>query len=81
MLKTFKKEQISCRGGFCEEMKAFGVEKMHQIQTDIDKIQKKNQILKTLSSFCVLLEKLGALEFPRRSTRKQIGCQEGFFGK
>ena len=37
MLKTFKKEQISCRGCFFEEIKAIGVEKMHQILTEIDK--------------------------------------------
>ena len=28
MLKTFQKEQISCRGRFFEEIKAIGVEKM-----------------------------------------------------
>ena len=32
MLKTFKKEQISCRGGFFEEIKAIGVEKTHVVQ-------------------------------------------------
>ena len=39
--KTFKKEQISCRGGFFKRIKAIGVEKMHQIQTEIYKITKK----------------------------------------
>ena len=43
MLTTFKKEQISSRGGFFEEIKAIGVEKMHQIQIEIDKNTKKNQ--------------------------------------
>ena len=38
MLKTFKKEPISCRGGFFEEVKAISVEKMNQIRTEIDKI-------------------------------------------
>ena len=42
MFKTFKKEQISCRGGFFEEIKAIGVEKMHQIQTEIDKKKTKS---------------------------------------
>ena len=62
MLKTFKNEKISCRGGFFEEIKAIGVEKMHQIQTEIDKIQKKNKFLKILCSLCVIFEKLGGLE-------------------
>ena len=43
MLKTFKNEKISCRGGVFEEIKAIGVEKMQQIQTEIDKNTKKNQ--------------------------------------
>ena len=59
MLRTFKKEQISSRGGFFEEIKAIGVEKVHQIQTEIDK---KIKFLKILCSFCVLFEKLGGIE-------------------
>ena len=43
MLKTFKKEQISSRGSFIEEIKAIDVEKMHQIQTEIDKNTKRNK--------------------------------------
>ena len=46
MLKTFKKEQISCHGGLFEEIKAIGVEKMHQIQSEIDKNTKKIKFLK-----------------------------------
>ena len=43
MLKTFQKEQNNCPGGFFEEIKAIGVEKMHQnIQTEIDKNTKKS---------------------------------------
>ena len=61
MLKTFKKEQISCRGGF-KEIKASDVEKMHQNQTEIDKNTKKNQFLKILCSFCVLFGKPVGLE-------------------
>ena len=56
MLITFRKEQISCRGGFFEEIKAIGVEKMHQIQT---KNTKKINFSKILCSFCVILESLG----------------------
>ena len=37
MLKTFKHEQIICRGGLFEEIKAIGVDNMHHIQTEIDK--------------------------------------------
>ena len=51
MLKTFKKEQISCCGGFFEEIKAIGVEKRHQIQTEIDKNTKKNQIFENFMVF------------------------------
>ena len=42
MLTAIKKEQISCRGCLFEEMKAIGVEKMHQVQTEIEK-KEKNQ--------------------------------------
>ena len=38
MSKTLKKEQISCHGGFFEDIKAICVEKMHQSWTEIDKI-------------------------------------------
>ena len=41
MLKTFSKEPIRCRGCFFEEIKAIGVEKMHQILTEIDKNTQK----------------------------------------
>ena len=78
MLKTFKKEQISCRGGFFQEIKAIGVGKKHQIQTEIDKNTKKNQILKTLCSLCVILENLGDLEFQRRSTRNKVVARKAF---
>ena len=36
LFKTFKKEHNSCCGGFFEEIKAIGAEKMHQILTEID---------------------------------------------
>ena len=51
-LKTFKKEQSSCRGGFFEEIKAIGVEKMHQIQTKIDKIPKKSNFENFMQFLC-----------------------------
>ena len=38
MLKTFSKEQFRSRVCFFEEIKAIGVEKMHQVWTKIDKI-------------------------------------------
>ena len=41
ILKTIKKQQMGCRGGFFEEIKVIGVEKLHQIQTEIDKNTKK----------------------------------------
>ena len=77
MLKTFKKEQIRCRGCFFEEIKAIGVEKMHQILTETDK-NKKIQILKILCSFCVILENRGGLEFQRRSSRNKLVVRKAF---
>ena len=71
MLKTISKEQIRCRGCFFEGIKAFGVEKIHQILTELDKNTKKIQGLKTLCSFCVILESLCGLEFKRHSTRNK----------
>ena len=62
MLKTFSKEQISCRGYFFVEIIAIGVEKMHQIETEIDKNTNKIKLLKILCSFCVLFERLRGLE-------------------
>ena len=67
MLKTFSKEQMRCRGCFFQEIKAIGVEKMHQI-------------LKILCSFCVILQSLGDLEFQRRSTRNKLVVRKAFLG-
>ena len=78
MLKRFSKEQICCHGCFFDEMKTFGVEKMHQILTEIDK-NTKIQILKILCSFCVILENLRGLEFQRRSTRNKLVVRKAFF--
>ena len=78
VLKTFSKEQICCRGCFFEEIKAICVEKMHQIFNEIDKNTKKIQILKTLCSFCVILESLGGLELQRRSTRNKLVVKKAF---
>ena len=60
MLKTFKKEQVSCRGGFFEEIKAIGVEKMHQIQTEINKNTKKNEFWKFYAVFVYFSKNLVA---------------------
>ena len=80
MLKTFKKEQIGrCGCFFASEIKAIGVEILYQILTEIDK-NKKKQILKTLSSFCVILERLGGLEHQRRSTRNKLDVRKAFLG-
>ena len=51
MLKTFEKEPISCRGGFFEEIKAIGNEKLHQILTEIDKNTKKFRFRKFYAGF------------------------------
>ena len=81
MLKTFKKEQIKCRGGFFEEIKAIGVEKMHQIQTEVDKKKQKNQIFENFCKFCVILKRLSGFEFQRRSTRNKLNVRKAFLGK
>ena len=78
VLKTFSKEQICCRDCFFEEIKAIGVGKMHPIFTEIDKNTKKFQNLKTLGSFCVILESLGGLELQRRSTRNKLVVRKAF---
>ena len=78
MLKTFSKEEIRCRSCFFEELKEIGVEKMHEILTEIDK-NTKNSNSENLMQFCVILESLGGLEFQRRFKKEQIGCQEDFF--
>ena len=52
-LKTFKKEQISCRGGLIEEIKVFGVEKMHQIHTEIDKNTKIQKFENFVQFLCI----------------------------
>ena len=77
MLKTLSKQQICCRGCFFEEIKAIGVEKMHQILTEIDQT-KKIQILKTSCSFCVILKSLGGFEFQRRSTKNNLVVRMAF---
>ena len=41
MSKRLNKEEIRCRGCFFEEIKPIGLEKMHQILTEIDKNTKK----------------------------------------
>ena len=41
MSKRLNKEKICCPGGVLEEIKAIGVEEIHQIQTEIDKNTKK----------------------------------------
>ena len=46
MSKTLNKERIRCPGGFFEEIKAIGVEKMYQSQTESGKITKKVKFLK-----------------------------------
>ena len=50
---------------------------MHQILIEIDK-NKKIQILKTLCSFCVILENLDGLEFQRGSTRNKLVVRKAF---
>ena len=50
-LKTFSREQYRCRGCFFEEIKTIGVEKMHEILTEIDKNTKKFKFSKFYAIF------------------------------
>ena len=77
MLKTFKKEQISCRGGFFEEIKAIGVEKMHQIQTEIDNT--KNQIFEKFMQFLFTFQKTWWLRMLKTFSKEQIRFRGCFF--
>ena len=58
--RSTKKQFVS--GGFFEVVKAICSGKMHQIQTEIDKITKKFKFLKILCNFFVLFEKFRGLE-------------------
>ena len=79
MLKTFKKEQISCRGGFFEEIKAIGVEKMHHIQTGFDKNTKKNQIFENFMQFLRFFRKTWWLRMLKTFSMERILCRGCFF--
>ena len=79
--KTSNKEEIRCPGGFLEEIKAIGVEKMHQILTEIDKNTNKIKILNNLCNFCVIFECLGGLELQRHSTRNKLIVRKAFLRK
>ena len=80
MLKTFSKEQICCRGCFFEEIKAIGVEKMHQTSTEIDK-NTKNSSFENFMQFVCNFGKPWWLRISKTFNQEQIGCQEGFFRK
>ena len=78
MLKTtFKKEQVSCRGGFFEEIRTIGVGKMHQIQTEIDKNTKISNIENFMQFFCNFGNPWW-LRISKTFNKEQIGSQEGF---
>ena len=79
MLKTFSKEQIQCRGCFFEEIKAIGVEKMHQVQTEIDKNTKKNQIFENFMQFLCTFRKTRWLRMLKTISKEQIRCRGCFF--
>ena len=80
MLKIVSKEQIRCHGCFFEEIKATGVEKMHQILTEIDKNTKKSNFENFMQFLCKF-GKPWQLKISKTFNKEQIGCQEGFFRK
>ena len=57
MWKTLNQENMHCSGGFLEEIKTLCVEKMHQIRTEIDKLQKKNQFFENFMHFLCTFRK------------------------
>ena len=71
MLKMSKKEQVSCRGGFFGEIKAIGVEKMHQIQTESDKNTRK-QIFKIFMQFLCTFRKTWWLRMLKSKLKSRI---------
>ena len=80
MLKTFKKEQISCLGGFFGKVKAIGVEKMHQILTEIEK-NTKNSNFENFMQFLCNFGKPWWLRISEKFNKEQIDSQKGFFRK
>ena len=78
ILKTFKKEQISCRRGVFEKIKEIGVEKMHQILTEVDKNTRKMKFGKFYAVFVYFLKHWW---LRRRSTRNKLVVRKAFFRK
>ena len=78
MSKTLNKEKIRCPGGFLEEIKAIGVEKMHQNQTEIDKIQKKSNF-ENFMIFLYTFRKTWWLRMLKTFSKEQIRCRDCFF--
>ena len=79
MLKTFSKEQIRCCGCFFEEIKAIGVEKMHQNLTDNDKNTKNSNLESFMQFLCNSGEPLWLRISKTFNKEQQIDCQKGFF--
>ena len=77
--RTFSKEQMRCRGCFFEEIKAIGVEKMHQILTEIDKNTKKSNFENYMQFLCNFA-KPWWIRISKTFNKVQNGCQEGFLG-
>ena len=75
MLKTFKKEQISCLGGFFGKVKAIGVEK---ILTEIEK-NTKNSNFENFMQFLCNFGKPWWLRISEKFNKEQIDSQKGFF--
>ena len=81
MLKTFSRKQYRCRGCFFEDIKAIGVEKIHQILIEIDKNTQKKSKFKTFLQFLCNFGKPWWLRISKTLNKEQIGCQEVFLRK
>ena len=60
-MKTFKRERLLCTRGFVEELNAFFILKMRQIENEITKDSKKFCFLTFLCNFCLFFERIGSL--------------------
>ena len=78
MSKTLIKEKIRCPRGFLEEIKAIGVEKMHQIQSENEK-NTKNQIFENFMQFLCTFRKTWWQRMLKTFSKEQIRCRGCFF--
>ena len=80
MLKTLKKEQINCHGGFFEEIKQFVLKKCIKFGPKLTKYL-KIQIFETFMQFLCTFRKTWCLRMLKTFKKEQTNCREGFFAE